>query len=895
MTPKSQASSRVRLIVALVILLSLVACSTLPERVADLTSGNYFKQALSVIQKEEARLQQNPDTKGLNELAKSKDIFQKSIEDHYLPLIQDLEHEGRTYSAVALTRESMALCDWSTSLSDKLASLEKTTQAIEQLEAKWVTAIDGAGITVDSIEALKADLYPLKNKIADADKAKKLNSVLQDAVLARVINAIARSHLRSSAEELDPVISDVKSLETDRSNETAMVELLKLAYKIVNTDPASAPPENWADLYQTTFTTVDRERNQELLSAIRSAFEDWAVAVFGRHIAESGTAPGQLETAETFYSRVAKLSKSADYANELSHAHLLRAFNLNHGGVASIVAKLHLARGNELSSAYASQITSETEKADALLSKSQLPKTYLDFGINPTIPKDQQDAVFSNYLSDFLGHSRKGQPWTLDPAKARSVVKVYIDKARMIFPEMKDLREKASVYLDHFENVPNPQKEFLRSQLSWAESSVSQAKSSYEWAVSSYNINPTDFGLQQANNDYNAYEQAVNEYNRLVNEYNSEPSLVQKPVYLGYLYREGYWEYGYELSITLEVNGETSHYSSRSSDRAFVKLGTKYNDYHEDNRADVPWEFSFSVDSFLLHVNRVNSDLDRQIYPRLCEIAVESSEDLTSNEIRALNIVLNPWGYEPKLTNVLNVSGWATQGVRDPAVVTYATELPTTRIQSSTIPKARYSEARTLSKDLGDTVVLIENFSNGQLMATGSGTLIGPDGLILTCAHVIEAPDLRVLTPASGKANEIPVEVVFRNEKNDLALLRAKGLQNKKWANVRITGTTGKGERIVAIGNPSLGGTLLNLGGVTQGIVSNPSLDDEGQSRLVGDITIASGSSGGPIFSMETGELIAVVQAVTAIGLNQGGVSSSGYFALGAPSQNLTEWLGLKY
>jgi S1-C subfamily serine protease len=105
------------------------------------------------------------------------------------------------------------------------------------------------------------------------------------------------------------------------------------------------------------------------------------------------------------------------------------------------------------------------------------------------------------------------------------------------------------------------------------------------------------------------------------------------------------------------------------------------------------------------------------------------------------------------------------------------------------------------------------------------------------------------------------------------------------------------GEPIVAIGNPELeiGGT--NIGGISAGIVSNPSVELFNSSYLAADITVSSGSSGGPLFSLSDGAVIGVIQAVgTSPGLKSETkeVSSSGYTCLAASGDRLREWLGLR-
>jgi S1-C subfamily serine protease len=92
-----------------------------------------------------------------------------------------------------------------------------------------------------------------------------------------------------------------------------------------------------------------------------------------------------------------------------------------------------------------------------------------------------------------------------------------------------------------------------------------------------------------------------------------------------------------------------------------------------------------------------------------------------------------------------------------------------------------------------------------------------------------------------------------------------------------------------------VGGT--NRGGVSAGVVSNPELEQRGSKYLAADISVASGSSGGPLFSLKDGALIGVVQLVaTAPGFSERGrgVDATGFLALAAPSQKLGEWLGLQ-
>lgn len=129
----------------------------------------------------------------------------------------------------------------------------------------------------------------------------------------------------------------------------------------------------------------------------------------------------------------------------------------------------------------------------------------------------------------------------------------------------------------------------------------------------------------------------------------------------------------------------------------------------------------------------------------------------------------------------------------------------------------------------------------------------------------------------------------------DVALVRAKGLRCARWIEVRLSSPVKKGEEIVAIGNPVLPDGSISIDAISRGIVSNPESEFYELPRLVADITVASGSSGGPIISLRDGKIVGVVTAVADAGLAYfvGGRSASGMVCLSAPSNRLQEWLGL--
>jgi hypothetical protein len=128
-----------------------------------------------------------------------------------------------------------------------------------------------------------------------------------------------------------------------------------------------------------------------------------------------------------------------------------------------------------------------------------------------------------------------------------------------------------------------------------------------------------------------------------------------------------------------------------------------------------------------------------------------------------------------------------------------------------------------------------------------------------------------------------------------VAILKAQGLKTDRWIEVRFGTTPEKGEEIIAIGNPSLPGGATSTEAISRGIVSNPRSEFYGIPCLIADITVASGSSGGPIISLVDGKIIGVVRAVADAGLSKepGQRSASGTVCLAVPSTLLSKWLGI--
>jgi serine protease Do len=157
-----------------------------------------------------------------------------------------------------------------------------------------------------------------------------------------------------------------------------------------------------------------------------------------------------------------------------------------------------------------------------------------------------------------------------------------------------------------------------------------------------------------------------------------------------------------------------------------------------------------------------------------------------------------------------------------------------------------------------------KNGQNGHPDATphratslGSGFIVDPSGLVVTNNHVIADADEITVTLQDN--TNLKAEVVGRDTKVDLALLRIKPSKPLPAVKFGDSDQTRVGDWVMAIGNPfGLGGT------VTAGILSARGRDiSAGQydDFLQTDASINRGNSGGPMFNMN-GDVIGVNTAI---------------------------------
>src|ERR1700716_2141109 len=170
----------------------------------------------------------------------------------------------------------------------------------------------------------------------------------------------------------------------------------------------------------------------------------------------------------------------------------------------------------------------------------------------------------------------------------------------------------------------------------------------------------------------------------------------------------------------------------------------------------------------------------------------------------------------------------------------------------------------SVTERVGPAVVRVETRSTGRsargLGGLGSGIVISPDGLVLTNSHVVGSSKQIRLRDIEGIVTD--ARVLGVDPDTDLALLRADGVRDLRYASLGNSKNLRRGQLVVAIGNP-LGFESTVTAGVVSALgrsirsVNGRTIEDVIQT----DAALNPGNSGGPLVS-SSAEVIGINTAI---------------------------------
>jgi S1-C subfamily serine protease len=169
-----------------------------------------------------------------------------------------------------------------------------------------------------------------------------------------------------------------------------------------------------------------------------------------------------------------------------------------------------------------------------------------------------------------------------------------------------------------------------------------------------------------------------------------------------------------------------------------------------------------------------------------------------------------------------------------------------------------------VTERVGPAVVRVETGSKApnarERGGLGSGIVISPDGLVLTNSHVVGSSKQIRLRDIEGIVTD--ARVLGVDPDTDLALLRADGVRDLRYASLGNSKGLRRGQLVVAIGNP-LGFESTVTAGVVSALgrsirsASGRTIEDVIQT----DAALNPGNSGGPLVST-AGEVVGINTAI---------------------------------
>ncbi len=134
----------------------------------------------------------------------------------------------------------------------------------------------------------------------------------------------------------------------------------------------------------------------------------------------------------------------------------------------------------------------------------------------------------------------------------------------------------------------------------------------------------------------------------------------------------------------------------------------------------------------------------------------------------------------------------------------------------------------------------------------GSGSIVSPDGYVLTNHHVVKQLGERPLYVETQDGSQYPGQIIASDRRNDLALIRFESQGALPTVRVAVSTTPVVGELVCAIGSP-----FGQSGVITQGSLVRILPNGDLQSN----VELRPGNSGGPLINAK-GEMIGVNKGV---------------------------------
>jgi len=873
----------------------LFGCVTLPERIERHVDLGEYEEARRLLDDADLAAKQRGESS--QSVQSARDLFTAHIENRYLAEAHEFSNRGEFDASCERIRAGMELAPWSGRLTRLHEDCEARIDRLDALSSRW----PASPLTSKDARLAIRHLQDLGTDIKHRPQLVRVLAAATDLVLDGWVQRWAESRAIESAAQETLFWADVDLLGLATLKDDLCVKAavgLSLAFSGKESDPpielshhARTVGGGAACLTSTPRALGPKARK------LRDSSATWVRRWFQEGLPEIANRESPTFETISSYERLLRdhpSSATSPLQCAVGSLHLQRAEARAGSGSAAALSLLHLTRADQLCpELYPDRVSRAWQTAVASIVTSGTIEAELAIDADPNVDPRAYDMARAALMAYLRNKSQGLLSWRfLPPTMRSSGAQITLRSVEVRIPDPSQLTQISSTYYSHSDQVPNPRKRELEQRLRSQKYNVDLAETAMDSAVMIYNIRPSDYGLYAVNEAKRNYSSQVDRYNELVRIYNATSDRITQPVYLPYTFAEGRIEYGWSLSLSYELGGARGSTQSRSIETDYVRVGTRYNDREPSRRRDLDPSFEVSTERTLGHLFTVVREVADNLSLAFGELVqFRFAAGLSAAELRTARWLYHPFGNSEQLAEAMKIERWVVAAARELELPEVDFKPPATLLvaprERPPLPMTPAGIARWYKGLVGE--VLAEGPSG---LSVSSGSVVSDDGLVLTCAHGLEGSRLSIRFTAGEWAGTYPAEVVFINERTDTALLRAKGLRTSRWLEVRLDAPTHKGEEVVAIGNPSLPDGSFSVEAISQGIVSHPESEFYGLPRLVADVAIASGSSGGPLIGLSDGKIVGVTVAVARPEFDASR-SSSKSLSLAAPANRLGEWLGL--
>jgi len=875
-----------KFLVLLLLALFLAGCKSPTEKIDKYAADDDFTGALAyLIEKGVAPTISdtlNRNDEDVQKLIAARELYQSKIEQRFGRNAFAKLAEGSSRLGLSLASEALAHCPWSSELRQLQA---KAATQCAKLD-KGLAEYGKLGLSdPPQLWAFLNEFKPEARYALDDSAFKEALTMVSRRIAKSESNGLRFDLKKADAASVNERLARLKQLYV---NEDDVIKVTAFGRLVLSShlEPRllDAAQVKAFVVARAQWSAISSEQLQDVVEAFLDAVDDWMGRSLQYAVDQRVDEKGLVDAVEDLF--VARGSSNHALFS-LSKLHRIRGARLAKEGVNASAALFHFERALELDPA--ADVSSLIALAKSTRGKLNAMTVSLTLSSGSEAAPDTIGPMYYISALNLIENTRDGVRWTLtEPESVGADVTLFIQKAERFVPKTSDLSVVNSRYFAHMQTVPNPQKSYLKSQLNAAEFSYQYAVSSYNGAVSSFNIYPTQYSLNSVNYAENNLESARTHYNSIVSLYNATSSTIEEPVYMPYSFFEGRMQCGYLAAGKVVTPRAEAQFASNRVDSHFVRLNTKFTDITAGNRRDIQYPVDNVSEQLFSNIFGVASDITNKVAAVRILPQDEFIGNLSEGEQACVAYAMHPLK-KPSLTG-LGVPAWASKFADRCRFVGVKVSPPEQFLDQCRLVYPAAFDAPASIEIMRGLVCRIDcksAFGDSR----GTGSVISQDGLILTAAHVIRGSENKVVFNTGPYKGEFETEIVFVDDRNDVAVLRAKKLKADRWFNVRLNGFPSAGDPVVAIGypgKPNSGESSQDF--VTKGIIS---ASNSSKGWLVADLTVASGNSGGPIISVTTGEVVGVVSQVISASIKKN-YAASGYWCKAFPAARLTEALGIK-